>query len=197
MLILLNFIINITYFRLFIKKFVNHRSSPLWYSSYFGFLAILNALSLKTLSQAVLFCQIFKIAISHIMLKTSFIKFIFVNIACISCFFKFLNPLFIFCEYYFLIYFLCYAEANLDNTCWSFERMNHTAQIWMQTEFCVCVVVVAWAQSSCWIYGINLAVPCVRYISFCVVSCYSTIKGLKNDCWNVPSPIYIAFGHCP
>ena len=29
---------------------------PLWYPSYFGFLAILNALSLKTLSEGVLFC---------------------------------------------------------------------------------------------------------------------------------------------
>ena len=51
---------------------------------------------------------------------------------------------------------------------------------------CVCVVVVAWTQSSGRIYGINLTVQCVGCISFCVVSCYSTIKVLKNDCWNVP-----------
>ena len=62
---------------------------------------------------------------------------------------------------------------------------------------CVCVVVVAWTQSSCWIYGIDLAVQCIGCVSFCIVSCYSTIKVLKNDCWNVPSPIYIVFGHCP
>ena len=54
---------------------------------------------------------------------------------------------------------------------------------------CVYVVMVAWTQSSCWIYGENLAVQCVGCISFCVVSCYSTIKALKNDCWNAPSPI--------
>ena len=43
------------------------------------------------------------------------------------------------------------------------------------------VVLVAWTQSSFWIYGINLAVQCVRCIYFCVVSCYSTIKIPKND----------------
>ena len=65
-------------------------------------------------------------------------------------------------------------------------------------ELCLCSSGwVAWTQTSCWIYGINLAVQCVGYISFCVVSCYSTIKDLKNDCWNVPSPVYIVFGHCP
>ena len=62
---------------------------------------------------------------------------------------------------------------------------------------CVSVVVVAWTQSSGRIYGINLTVQCVGCISFCVVSSYSTIKVLKNDCWNVPPPIYIAFDHCP
>ena len=62
---------------------------------------------------------------------------------------------------------------------------------------CASVLVVAWTQSRCWIYGINLAVQCVRCIWFCVVSCYLTIKVLENDCWNVPSPIYIGFGHCP
>ena len=36
----------------------------------------------------------------------------------------------------------------------------------------------------------------VGCISFCVVSCYSTIKVRKNDCSNVLSPIYIVFGHC-
>ena len=54
---------------------------------------------------------------------------------------------------------------------------------------CVCVVVVAWTQSSCWIFEENLAVQCVGCISFCAVSCYSTIKVLKNDCWNAPSAI--------
>ena len=43
-------------------------------------------------------------------------------------------------------------------------------------------------------YGKNLAVQCIGCISFCVVSCYSTIKVLKNNCWNFPSPIYIVFG---
>ena len=60
-------------------------------------------------------------------------------------------------------------------------------------QSCVCPVVVAWTQSSCWIYGIN----CVGCIFFRVVSCYSTIKVLKNDCWNVPSLIYVVSGHCP
>ena len=46
---------------------------------------------------------------------------------------------------------------------------------------CVCVVVVARTQSSCWMYGINLAVQCVECISFRVVSCYSTRKVLKNE----------------
>ena len=46
---------------------------------------------------------------------------------------------------------------------------------------CVCVVVVAWTQSSCWIHGKNLAVQCVECIWFCVVSYYLTIKGLKMN----------------
>ena len=53
MLILFNFINNITNWGFFIKKFINHRSKT-FLISYFEFLAILNALSLKNLSEAVL-----------------------------------------------------------------------------------------------------------------------------------------------
>ena len=79
----------------------------------------------------------------------------------------------------------CCAEANLDNTCWSFKSMRSTGEMLMQTELfeglevqkqmdclvqnCICVVVVAWTQSSCWIYGINLVVQYVECISFCVM----------------------------
>ena len=64
------------------------------------------------------------------------------------------------------------------------------------TELCSC-------SGGCmdweWLLDIwdKLAVQCVGCISLCVVSCYSTIKVLKNNCWNVPSPIYLVFGYCP
>ena len=57
----------------------------------------------------------------------------------------------------------------------------------------VCVVVVVWTQSNCWIYGINVAVQCNGCISFRVVSCYLTIKVLEKRCCNLLSPIYIDF----
>ena len=41
----------------FLKNLYTIEASPLWYLSYLGFLAILNALSLKTLSEAVLLAK--------------------------------------------------------------------------------------------------------------------------------------------
>ena len=50
-----------------------------------------------------------------------------------------------------------------------FEALEVQKQIDCLVQNCVCVVVVAWTQSSCWIYGINLVVQYVERISFCVM----------------------------
>ena len=56
----------------------------------------------------------------------------------------------------------------------SFRTSANVKNMDCLVQNCVCIVVVAWTQSSCSIYGINLAAQCVGCISFCVVSCYST-----------------------
>ena len=104
---------------------------------------------------------------------------------------------------------LCWSQSGQDllklqKHAWYWSNVDASRSVWSAAsvknmdcliENCVCVVVAAWTQSNCWIYGINLTIQCIGCISFCVVSCYSTIKVLKNDRWNLPSPIYIVFGH--
>ena len=84
-----NFEFGVFFVRIFIV-FIH----PLWYPSYSGSLLILNALSFKNL-----WYQVLRFTISHIMLKTSFIKFIFANKICISCLHKVFNSLLVFCEW--------------------------------------------------------------------------------------------------
>ena len=74
-------------------------ASPCGYPSYFGSLTILNALSRKILSAAVLLFKSLRSPISHIMLKTSFTLFVLINISQISCFFNFFYSLFTFSKW--------------------------------------------------------------------------------------------------
>ena len=60
-------------------------ASPLWYPSYFGLLAISNALSLKTLSDWVLFPKFFDLSRSFLLIKSVFP--VCINFSILSLFF--------------------------------------------------------------------------------------------------------------
>ena len=63
------------------KNLLAIEARTLCYPSYFGFIAILNAVSRNISSEAVLLVKSLKISIGHVMLKTSFINFVLINIS--------------------------------------------------------------------------------------------------------------------
>ena len=84
----------------FFKKFINHWSKYTLISIIFRIFSNTKCFITQCFIRSCSSCYIFKISLSHGMLKTCFIKFVLINISRISCFFKFLRSFFVFCKWF-------------------------------------------------------------------------------------------------